>query len=101
MGQGVKRADLDNKEIALAWIAGASHLELSVTYDCSPTTIANRLKRARVDHPELPWDDHQVVVGGAGKASSTKEYLAMNDGKPGDSALPRGSIVNGGSLRGR
>jgi len=30
----VKRPDLDNREIALAWIEGLSHLDLSIRFDC-------------------------------------------------------------------
>jgi hypothetical protein len=98
----VKRPDLDNHEIALAWLEGLSHLDLSVKFDCSPQTISTRLAKARKEFPDLPWDERQIIPGStASGGSGVKGYLRMNDGRPGESALPRGSIVNGGALRRR
>lgn len=98
----VKRPDLDNREIALDWLGGLSQLDLSIKYDCSPQTINTRLAKARVEFPGLPWGERRVVPGSTSSGGSgVKGYLRMNDGKPGESALPRGSIVNGGALRRR
>lgn len=75
----VKRPDLDSRAIAERWIAGESMLDLSITFNCSRNTIDSRLS------------------GGSG----VKNYLRMNDGKPGESVIPQGSIVNGRALRRR
>lgn len=98
----VKRPDLDNREIALAWLEGLSQLDLSIRFNCSPQTINTRLAKARKEFPDLPWNDRQVIPGSTTSGGSgVKNYLRMNDGRPGESALPRGSIVNGGALRRR
>lgn len=98
----VKRPDLDNRVIAERWLAGESQLDLSIAFNCSPQTINSRLAKARTEFPGLPWNDRQVIPGSTvSGGSGVKSYLRMNDGKPGESSLPRGSIVNGGALRRR
>lgn len=98
----VKRPDLDNRVLAERWLAGESQLDLSIAFDCSPQTVSGRLAKARTEFPDLPWNDRKVIPGStASGGSGVKDYLRMNDGKPGESALPRGSIVNGGALRRR
>lgn len=98
----VKRPDLDNRVIAERWLAGESQLDLSIAFDCSPQTVSGRLVKARTEFPDLPWGERNVVPGStASGGSGVKNYLHMNDGKQGESPLPRGSIVNGGALRRR
>lgn len=99
---GAKRPDLDTRQIALEWLGGLSQLDLSIKYDCSTRTIIARLAKARAEFPDLPWEGRQVIPGStASGGSGVRGYLLMKDGKPGESPIPRGSIVNGGSLRGR
>ena len=98
----VKRPDLDNHEIALAWLEGLSHLDLSVKFNCAPQTISTRLKKARREFPDLPWDDRQTTPGNsASDGPSVKDYLRMNDGKPGESAVRQGSVIRSASMRRR
>ena len=94
----VKRPDLDSRAIAERWIAGESRLDLSITFNCSRNTIDSRLAKARIEFPDLPWNERQAALSGG---SGVKNYLRMNDGKPGESVIPQGSIVNGRALRRR
>lgn len=98
----MRRPDLDNREIALEWLGGSSQLDLSTKHNCSMKTIRTRLAKARNEFPELPWDDRRVIPGSATSGGSgVKDYVRMTDGKPGESTLLQGSIVNGRTLRRR
>lgn len=93
----VKRPDLCNRSIALDWLDGMSQLSLSVKYDCSPQTINTRLQKAKKEFPGLPWGERR-----AGKqTSSVAEYVQMNDGRPGESAVRQGSVIRSAAMRRR
>lgn len=95
----VKRPDLCNREIAENWLGGMSQFDLSIKYSCSPNTISTRLRAARREFPDLPWGSPRTVIGTSGE--SPKNYIRMNDGRPGKSTIREGSIVNSRTMRRR
>lgn len=95
----VKRPDLDNRRIALDWLDGLSQLNLSILHDCSPQTISLRLKAARKEFPELPWDDRKATQ--ENPEGAVKDYVRMNDGKIGETAIRQGSVIKSSVLRNR
>lgn len=92
-----RRADLDNKQIAMSWISGMSILEISIEVDCTQGTVSNRLRKAREQFPDLPWAERQSRSKGG--RSGIKEYLDMKDGKPGESRIPEGSVIRSAGMR--
>jgi len=102
MDRRVKRPDLDNRKIALAWLEGLSQLDLSVQFDCAPQTITTRLAKARVEHPDLPWGERKTLPGStASGGSGVKDYLRMNDGRQGESTVRQGSVIKSTAMRRR
>lgn len=90
------RPDISNKDVALRWLAGESTVDISTDYDCTAGTISKRLRKAREEFPELPWDGRRKGQADPG----LKTYVEMNDGKAGTSRLREGSVVRGrGGLR--
>lgn len=94
-----RRADLDNTEIALAWISGMSHLDIATEFDCTTGTVSNRLREARRDLPDLPWDERGAKTPSGG--ANVKQYLDMKDGKIGESRVPEGSVIRSKRMRNR
>jgi hypothetical protein len=92
-----KRPDILAEDVARRWLAGDSILVLSIAYDCSLGTIDNRLAKARVEFPDLPWGEREVSPTPVG----TKEYLEMNDGKQGESVVRQGSVIRSSAMRRR
>lgn len=96
------RTDLDDGEIALAWISGMSHARLAIEFDCDVSTIQIRLRKARKEHPDLPWGTrptrHQAQRD---ENAGVARYVKMNDGKPGTKAPQGGSVIRSSALRRR
>lgn len=78
-GPGGRRPDIPVREVAERWLAGESILTLATAYEVGASAITLRLKRAREEFPELPWDQRKPRP----TASAARTYAKMNDGKPG------------------
>lgn len=90
-----RRPDLDSQEIARLYLEGLSVMVLAVHFDTSLATIRRRLDKARTEFPDLSWDERVLKP----TVSSTREFRDMNDGVPGESRLPAGSIIEGRRYR--
>lgn len=95
----MKRPDLCNRKIAEDWLGGTSQLDLSIKYSCSPYTISTRLRAARKEHPDLPWDERKAPAEKT--EGAVKGYIRMNDGRPGESAIRQGSVIKSSVMRRR
>jgi hypothetical protein len=78
------------RETAEKWLAGSEIPDLAEEYDCDDAVIRRRIKLAKVYHPDLPWDNRKR---GVTFRSPTKDYVEMNDGKPGTKGFRPGSII--------
>lgn len=96
--KGGVRTDIPVLEVAQRWLSGESMEDISTSFHCSSALINTRIVKARKDFPDLPWNDRKEkeLPGGSG----IKNYVGMNDGKPGDSRVREGSVIRArGSLR--
>ena len=94
------RPDILTEDVVGGYFEGKTVLNLSAEFNCSPGTIVVRLRKGRKEFPELPWDERD---GGKVREyeSDIKNYVDMNDGKPGESRLCQGSVIRSSSLRKR
>jgi hypothetical protein len=94
------RPDILTKDVVSGYFDGKTVLDLSAEFNCSPGTIVVRLRKGRKEFAELPWDERD---GGKVREydSDIRDYVGMNDGKPGQSRLREGSVIRGHSLRNR
>lgn len=90
--------NLTPEMVAREWLAGASVAAMADRHDVGVTTIKQRLKKARTDHPDLPWDKRETVRS-APLPSPTRKYIAMTDGRTGGGTLPHGSVIPSRGIR--
>lgn len=94
------RHDVPAEEVARRWLEGETIAVLANSYQADTGTIQDRLKKARAQFPELPWND-RTPPQTARQPSPTRAFLSMKDGAEGSPAVRSGHVVRSRGLRSR
>lgn len=83
------RHDITPEAVAKRWLAGETIAVLAVALGASEELIKRRIRTARQEFPDLPWDERVRTQN----RSAVRDYRNMKDGVSGTRTVKQGSIV--------
>jgi hypothetical protein len=81
------------RELAEKRLSGTTLEELAEENGKTVTVIRRLLKMAKVEYPELPWTREALGYSAPQQRSLTKDFIEMNDGKPGTKGFTTGVSI--------
>lgn len=96
------RPDVTPRAVAVKWLDGWTYDMIEQYYGIVHATISRRLKAAREECPDLPWDERKKPETRPRAESPVKDFLKLNDGISGGTNVPAyGSLIRGRGLKNR